>query len=109
VGLKPVGHRQPLVLSSPPDKGPGRQELLEAISSGVPAVLWHRLDCSDSFQRMAQTVVQDGPLRDLPGRVEALRMQTGSDAAHLALLWDDPDRPLPALNPLVAPDEVAAE
>ncbi|MEU6935667.1 MULTISPECIES: VMAP-C domain-containing protein [Streptomyces] len=106
---KPQTAGEPLVLSTPPTAGKGRRELEAAIRSGAPAVLWHRSDCSGSFQQLAHDVIRHGPLKDLPHRVEALRAEGGAGVSELTLLWDDPDRPLPVLNRLVAPDEVAAQ
>ncbi|MGW7056541.1 VMAP-C domain-containing protein [Streptomyces sp. NPDC054887] len=100
--------REPLVLSSPPTAPQGRRELEEAIQSGEPAVLWHRQDCSETFRRLAHEVIRRGPLRDLPRRVEDLRARDEAGVSEVTLLWDDPDRPLPVLNRLIAPDEVPA-
>ncbi|MFF3403524.1 hypothetical protein ACFYW6_34145 [Streptomyces sp. NPDC002659] len=100
--------REPLVLSYPPTAPQGRRELEAAIRSGAPAVLWHRRDCSGSFRQLAQDVIRHGPLKDLPGRVEALRAAGEASLSEVTLLWDDPDRPLPVLNRLIAPDEVSA-
>ncbi|WP_128512530.1 effector-associated domain 2-containing protein [Streptomyces inhibens] len=104
--------REPLVLSSPPDVEDGRKELMEAIRSGVPAILWHRQNCSKPFRESVQNFIHSGPLKDLPSRIGEIHLSPGplGDEAELlrevTLLWDDPDRPLPVLKPLVAPDEV---
>ncbi|WP_405827150.1 hypothetical protein [Streptomyces sp. NBC_00105] len=103
-----------VVLSAPPDDEAGRSELLAAIRSGAPAILWHREDCrSLAFQTSVQHLIEQGPLKELPSRVSALRQGNGPYAAKadedavrgISLLWDDPDRPLPAMPALVAPSE----
>ena len=102
----------PLVLNFPPDVKEGRIELMNALRSGVPAILWHRDNCAlPSFRRSLQDLIQDGPLKDLPSRIGKIQLAHGNDAdldalRGVTLLWDDPNRPLPALNRLVAPGEV---
>ncbi|MEU5209018.1 hypothetical protein [Streptomyces sp. NPDC020742] len=104
--------REPLVLTSPPDVEDGRRQLMEAIHSGVPAILWHRQNCSKSFRDSVQNLIHQGPLKDLPSRIGEIHQSSGplGDEAELlrevTLLWDDPNRSLPVLKPLVAPDEV---
>ncbi|MGW3326277.1 VMAP-C domain-containing protein [Streptomyces virginiae] len=100
-----------VVLSTPPDGDAGRRELLTALRNGAPAILWHREDCtSPAFHRSVRHLIEEGPLRDLPSRVSALRRDSlaGSDenedaARGITLLWDDPNRLLPAMPNLVAP------
>ncbi|MFD5815854.1 hypothetical protein [Streptomyces sp. NPDC127038] len=113
----PAERRQevPCVLTAPPDCDEGRVQLLEAINSGVPVVLWHRHDCtSTAFRTTVDGLLSHGPVAELPERIGRMRVAYGIGEAQsdvvrgLTLMWDDPDRSLPALNPLVAPDEVAA-
>ncbi|MFG2401062.1 VMAP-C domain-containing protein [Streptomyces lydicus] len=105
---------EPLVLNSPPDVEDGRRELMDAIHAGAPAILWHRQNCSQSFHESVQNLIHRGPLKDLPSRIGEIHLSPGplGDEAELlrevTLMWDDPDRQLPVLRPLVAPDEVAA-
>ncbi|MGW1375083.1 VMAP-C domain-containing protein [Streptomyces sp. NPDC002446] len=105
---------EPLVLTSPPDMEDGARELMDAIHSGVPAILWHRQNCSKSFRESVQNLIRQGPLKDLPSRIDEIHLSSGplGDEAEplreVTLLWDDPNRPLPVLKPLVAPDEVTA-
>ncbi|WP_441269380.1 VMAP-C domain-containing protein [Streptomyces sp. SD31] len=93
-----------LVLSEPPgtDSVTGRQEYLAGLRSGIPAMLWHRGDCSDpSFKEAVADIVQDRGLAGLLERTgkwrkEALAMgPEGWDnhvGRHLAILLDDPER-----------------
>ncbi|MDF2258796.1 VMAP-C domain-containing protein [Streptantibioticus ferralitis] len=102
-----------LVLSAPPDAEEGRNELMAAIRAGVPAILWHRENCSArSFQLSVERLLFQGSLKDLPSRIGRLQhtaaTEQSDDAIALrdvTLLWDDPSRPLPTMNPLVAPRE----
>ncbi|MFI1164648.1 hypothetical protein ACH4UM_13715 [Streptomyces sp. NPDC020801] len=106
----------PWVLSAPPDCAEGRGELVEAISSGVPVVLWHRHDCTSAeFHDTVDGLLRRGPVATLPERLRAMRLacdagepQGAEVVRGLTLMWDDPNRSLPVLNPLVAPDEVAS-
>lgn len=105
---------QVVVLSAPPTSTEGRSELMDAIRSGAPAILWHRLDCrSSAFRASVRRLIDTGPLKDLPQRVSALHADAatapvGEDTGTLhdiTLLWDDPDHPLPAMPALVPPGE----
>ncbi|GAA4561206.1 hypothetical protein GCM10023097_77290 [Streptomyces collinus] len=102
-----------LVLTAPPDREEGQQQLLDGIRSGVPAILWHRSDCSSgSFRKYVRDLIDTGPLAELPARLGQLQQNKdclGSEAlSDLTLLWDDPTRPLPVLKALTSPDEVVA-
>jgi len=93
-----------LVLSEPPgdDSGTGRREILAGVRAGVPAIVWHRSDCSDpSFQDAIGEILQDRGLGSLTERVGKWRKEAlalGPDAwdqhvgRHLAILLDDPER-----------------
>jgi hypothetical protein len=102
-----------LVLTAPPDREEGQQQLLDGIRSGVPAILWHRSDCSSgSFRKYVRDLIDTGPLAELPARLGQLQQNKdclGSEAlSDLTLLWDDPTRPLPVPKALTSPDEVVA-
>ncbi|MFZ4246550.1 effector-associated domain 2-containing protein [Streptomyces griseoincarnatus] len=102
-----------LVLTAPPDREEGQQQLLDGIRSGVPAILWHRSDCtSGSFRRYVRDLIGTGPLAELPARLGQLQQSKDSldseALSDLTLLWDDPTRPLPVLKALTSPDEVVA-
>ncbi|MFJ5548599.1 hypothetical protein [Streptomyces sp. NPDC093225] len=100
-----------VVLSTPPDATTGRTELLAALRNGAPVILWHREDCtSAAFRQSVRQLIEEGPLKDLPSRVSALRRESlhatdeKEEAARgITLLWDDPDRLLPTMPTLVAP------
>lgn len=92
-----------VVLSGPPVPGNNVavQEIGAALRAGIPAIMWHRVDCSMSaFHDAVETMVNDGALVHLPDRVAALRRAAlrggdqSSDYPHweIALLWDDPTR-----------------
>jgi hypothetical protein len=90
-----------LVLSEPPlpDGGPGGQELEIALRTGLPVVIWHRMDCGlPRFLDVVDELLSGGGLADLPGRAgharrEALqRIDDEHIARHLTVLWDDPER-----------------
>jgi hypothetical protein len=91
-----------LVLSRPPIPDAGvSQEMVIALRTGLPLVLWHRTDCSRAdFLRMTRAIV-DPPLASLPLRASQLRRSLGEletterddDAVlGLAVLWDDAHR-----------------
>ncbi|WP_112470494.1 VMAP-C domain-containing protein [Streptomyces triticisoli] len=93
-----------LVLSEPPgdDSGTGRREVLAGLRAGVPAMVWHRSDCSDpSFQDAIGEILQDRGLGSLVERVGKWRKEAlalGPEVwnqhvgRHLAILLDDPER-----------------
>lgn len=93
-----------LVLSEPPgtDSVSSRAEYLAGLRAGVPAMIWHRGDCSDpGFKEAAADIVQDRGLASILERTgkwreEALAMgPEGWDShvgRHLAILLDDPER-----------------
>ena len=112
-----TSRRQVVVLSTPPSSPAGRTELMDAIRSGAPAILWHRLDCgSSAFRASVRRLIDQGPLKDLPQRVSALHADAdtapvGEDSADLhdiTLLWDDPNHTLPSMPALVPPGEAKA-
>ncbi|MBY8877024.1 VMAP-C domain-containing protein [Actinacidiphila acidipaludis] len=112
-----TSRRHVVVLSAPPTLPKGRTELMDAIRSGAPAILWHRLDCgSTAFRASVRRLIDQGPLKDLPQRVSALHADAGTapvgeetDAVRdITLLWDDPDHTLPSMPALVPPGEAKA-
>ncbi|MFE5189861.1 hypothetical protein [Streptomyces sp. NPDC056628] len=100
-----------VILDSPPNDRQGRRQLLAALRSGTPAILWHRQDCSPAFQSAALRLISAGPLHELPDRISELRAQERHSASaddavkDITLLWDDPHHTLPTLHSLVAPSE----
>ncbi|MHB9856605.1 effector-associated domain 2-containing protein [Streptomyces krungchingensis] len=93
-----------LVLSEPPSNpsGMGRRELLAGLRAGVPAMIWHRSDCSDpQFRNAVAEITQQGNLSGLAERVGTWRREAlalgpeGWDqhvGRHMTVLFDDPDR-----------------
>ncbi|WP_329014923.1 VMAP-C domain-containing protein [Streptomyces sp. NBC_01601] len=82
------------------------------LRAGFGVVLWHRRRRPDAvcgeFHRGVKTVVDDGDgALFLPGAVHALRGQVGAEdtesywAHGLAILYDDPHRPLPGTGDLL--------
>lgn len=99
-----------IVLSAAPAPEPhGADQLMSALRSGLPAVLWHRLDAdSESLREIVEWLRDEGGLVDLPARSHTLRRDAHLDAParfdfkvvrELVVLWDDPGR-------LVPPDEL---
>ncbi|GAA2331239.1 hypothetical protein OKJ48_33980 [Streptomyces kunmingensis] len=111
VTAEPAAPSEPVILQNPPSKRQGRAEFMEALRTGAPAILWHRYNCSPAFHTLAQRLIDDGPLDELPLRVNALRAGTlygrpPSDTARdITFIWDDPENTLPAVHDLVAPAE----
>lgn len=93
-----------LVLSEPPggDSPTSRQEFEAGLRAGIPAMIWHRGDCSDpAFREAVADIVQDRGLGSLLERTERWRREAlavgpeGWDnhvGRHLAILLDDPER-----------------
>ena len=87
-----------VVLSDPPSTDLGRDELVAALSAGVPVILWdQRLQRSPQETMEGLRRLTADPLR-LPAELRALRVEAGQLPEHygrsIALLWDDPTRVL---------------
>ncbi|MFI0485219.1 hypothetical protein [Actinomadura sp. 9N215] len=94
------------LLSSPPDREPGRSELPAALRVGVPVVLWSRDPevMADLWDAMTSE-----PLHALPDRVKSIRRDAAinRDAArrygrHISLIWDSYDRFIGLAEPFVS-------
>ncbi|HEY3606358.1 MAG TPA: hypothetical protein VGL06_02610 [Pseudonocardiaceae bacterium] len=96
-------HVVSLVLSQPPEPGNkiAAKEINAALRAGIPAIIWHRVDCSlREFREAVTTMVADGALVRLPQRVAELRRAAlqfgaatpGHPGWGIALLWDDASR-----------------
>jgi vWA-MoxR associated protein C-terminal domain/vWA-MoxR associated protein middle region 0/Effector-associated domain 2 len=92
-----------VVLSEPPDPGndTAHREINAALQAGIPAIIWHRSNCSlTEFRDAVMTMVADGGLVHLPQRIAAIRREAlrlsaatpGHPGREVALLWDDPER-----------------
>jgi hypothetical protein len=99
------------VLSSPPDREPGRSELWMALRTGVPVVLWDRTDgTATEFENELRKVIEGPDLRGLPDDVKRLRVNAMGGDKHtdrrtpqVTLLWDDPTHFLGEAPPLRPP------
>jgi hypothetical protein len=92
-----------VVLSQPPTHGndTALRELIAALRVGVPAIIWHQVDCSSiEFREVVTTMMAAGDLTELPQRLARLRQEAlrlpaepqGHPCRQVALLWDDPGR-----------------
>ncbi|WP_435241521.1 caspase family protein [Streptomyces cucumeris] len=85
-----------------------RPEVFTAcLFGGVPVLVWHGAHERDGAEAELEALLGTESLRSLPQRLRKLRSASDADAAHpgrhLALLWDDPHRPLPGPLDLSAP------
>ncbi|MDA0636111.1 hypothetical protein OUY22_22040 [Nonomuraea sp. MCN248] len=91
------------VLSAPPDSPQGRAQLDAAMDAGVPIVLWCRDSATNGeFRKAVTEVLQPQKLKKLPESIHQLRSSTPT-CGNVALLWDDPGRPIPEVQPLRSP------
>lgn len=92
-----------MVLSEEPARWPtpGTDELTAALRSGLPALMWHPEASAEGLREVVTQLVDDGGLRDLPGRAHASRraLFTAPEGPaeirmvrDLVVLWDDPHR-----------------
>ncbi|MFJ2722759.1 caspase family protein [Streptomyces sp. NPDC087437] len=74
---------------------------------GVPVMVWRGGNEPGSSEGELRSLLDGGSLNALPGRLRRLRAECDVDEQHsggrLALLWDDPGRPLPRRLDLSAP------
>ncbi|MGN9836646.1 VMAP-C domain-containing protein [Nonomuraea sp. H19] len=97
-------HLVACVLSTPPDRDPGRSEIREAIKKGLPIVLWCRDSMSNKDFRTAVADAIDPPkLKKLPTAIKDLRSSRPKACGNVALFWDDPNHPVPGLHRLRTP------
>lgn len=69
--------------------------------SGVPVVAWSRAGPGPAAAALS-ALFDQAPLGSLPDRVRRARLEAADDdhpGRHLTLLWDDPDRLPPDLDP----------
>jgi vWA-MoxR associated protein C-terminal domain/vWA-MoxR associated protein middle region 0/Effector-associated domain 2 len=103
------------VLSSPPDREPGRTELGLALRTGIPVVLWHRGDSTlVEFREAMREVIERPDIRGLPADLKRLRGTAALSenraawvSRQVTLLWDNPHHFLDELAPLRPPQTAA--
>lgn len=75
--------------------------------SGVPLMVWHGGSEPGETEAELRSFLDGGALRALPTRLRRLRAECDVDeqrsGGRLALLWDDPEHPLPRRLDLSAP------
>ncbi|TMU94770.1 caspase family protein [Streptomyces sp. DASNCL29] len=94
-----------VVLTSPVR---ARSEVFNAcLFGGVPVLIWHGEAEGAAAQAELETLLRTERLRSLPQHLRKLRSASEADESHhgrhMALLWDDPHRPLPDQLDLSAP------
>ncbi|WP_413799183.1 caspase family protein [Streptomyces iranensis] len=94
-----------VVLTSPVR---ARSEVFNAcLFGGVPVLIWHGEAEGAAAQAELETLLRTERLRSLPQHLRKLRSASEADeshhGSHMALLWDDPHRPLPDQLDLSAP------
>ncbi|MEU8823418.1 caspase family protein [Streptomyces sp. NPDC048636] len=87
-----------------------RAEVFTAcLFGGVPVLVWHGAPERAGAEAELEALLGTEKLRSLPQQLRKLRSASDADAdpdhpgRHLALLWDDPHRPLPGPLDLSAP------
>ncbi|WP_327087570.1 hypothetical protein OIE66_35355 [Nonomuraea sp. NBC_01738] len=91
------------VLSSPPDREPGRTELGIALDAGLPIMLWCRdTDRAGDFRVTVNEAIEAPKLKKLPKSLQHLR-SSAHFCGNAGLLWDDPYHPIPEESPIVTP------
>lgn len=96
-----------VVMTAPARARPRARMFAVCVYSGIPVLVWHRGEEHRTVTSQLKSVLGEGELPSLPHRLREFRC--GSDPAtdrqgrHLALLWDDPDLPLPRPLALSAP------
>ncbi|MBI0300923.1 caspase family protein, partial [Streptomyces sp. PRKS01-29] len=97
----------PGALTTTPSRG--RADLFNAcLFGGVPVLIWHgEAEPAIAEDEIRELLGEERPLRSLPQRLRELRSDTDPYTSHhgsqMALLWDDPHRPLPDQLDLSAP------
>lgn len=95
------------LLSSPPDREPGRSELPAALRSGLPVIIWAR---DPTAQAELWSAVDGRPLPGLPEKVKDIRTNAAlhtepslNFGRHISLIWDRYDRFIGPTDPLSPP------
>ncbi|MFF9017481.1 caspase family protein [Streptomyces sp. NPDC014870] len=81
--------------------------LTMCVFGGVPVVIWHGGAEQDDVREQLEQLLADRRLADVPAVLRRLRAACDTEdehpGRHLALLWDNPERPLPRPLVLAAP------
>lgn len=96
-------HWVSMVLEAPADRptGSGTDELIAALRSGLPMLIWHPDLSPEELRQIVDWLVESGGLVDVPQRAqEARRAALGAGslpidvdvAKDVVVLWDDPSR-----------------
>ncbi|OLZ62682.1 hypothetical protein AV521_41120 [Streptomyces sp. IMTB 2501] len=120
-GYRGTGRDRIPVMCRPAGQGPGRVAMRHALNSGHAVALWHigphpergacLPDCDTLHARVEKFLETLGSLAELPDRLRLVRQDISEQrtdsawAEPLALLYDDPRRPLPGeeTEPVDAP------
>lgn len=96
-----------VVMTAPTRARPRARMFAVCVYSGIPVLVWHRGEERRTVNSQLASVLSDGHLPSLPHRLREFRCggdaETERQGRHLALLWDDPDLPLPRPLALSAP------
>lgn len=102
-----------LVLRSVPD-GCAPGEVIVGVRSGVPVMIWQRTESGRAaFENEVKAMRDTLPelverLRELRGKARQSARFDTHVGSRVALLWDDPDRPVEPQDPPAAPSEEAS-
>lgn len=100
--LRPAGNRQalhdalrasPIVCALFADPDLLESLLAPVLAAAVPVALWARPACDATLRGELRTLLEAGPLAQLPERVRTLRASGHELGKHLTLIWDDPTDP----------------
>ncbi|MFE5959382.1 VMAP-C domain-containing protein [Streptomyces rubiginosohelvolus] len=91
-----------------PAAGEARTHAFAAsVYGGVPVMVWRNGPETEGSERELSSFLESDSLISLPGKLRRIRSVSAADAqrpgSRLALLWDDPDHPLPPPLGLAAP------
>jgi hypothetical protein len=93
-------HWTAVALNGPPTAHPAARsdELIAALRTGLPVVVWHRgAGTAETAAEAVRGLIGDAPLNQLPQRIaearrDAFRDPQNESVRNLVVLWDDPSR-----------------
>ncbi|MBE8523535.1 helix-turn-helix transcriptional regulator [Amycolatopsis sp. H6(2020)] len=93
-------HWTAVALNGPPTPHPAARsdELIAALRTGLPVVVWHRgAGTAETAAEAVRDLIGDAPLNQLPQRIaearrDAFRDPKNESMRNLVVLWDDPSR-----------------